>query len=470
MTRAQQTKQPSHLRGGRGQLTLVEHALCPLSQVGDLTNYAVHRTGFQYVDQAGKRRTASAVVTAPFGLRPSDEMFLWGMLGLTLAQPQLSAELSATPHFILRSLGCIDSAGDRGGSAYRAFRESLRRLAAVTYHCNAFYDPAKGEHRETAFGFLSYSLPVDPASNRAWRIVWDPLFLGYCAGARGCLSFDMAIYRTLDPAARRLYLFLAKIFWRRQWTHWIDLRSLSVDVLGFSPTIAIRNLKQKLKRAILRLVDHGIVDLCEGTNTRNLFVDRDQGGCVLRLKRGRSFRRLSRKPDTNAIAALTIYDPLKSIGLDDATIAWIARTFQHGLVQQWADITLAARERQGQSFFKKSPQAYFVDNLRQAAENGRTPPDWWWAYKRAEEQRIDSSLAHQLLAHVSRQSRSAMTPNVRDDNSFLAFLRGDGRQEFERLLQPMFADLCRGGMPADQAHKQATQWCVDHMRRRYLAA
>ena len=469
MTRIRSTKQLSHV-SGCGQLTLVEHALCPLSQLENSTGVSVHRTGFQFMDQSGKRQTATATVTAAFGLRPIDELFLWGMLGLTLAQPELSFELSATPHFILKSLGCIDAASDRGGSAYRAFRDSLRRLSAVTYQCDAFYDPARSEHRETAFGFLSYSLPLDPASNRAWRILWDPLFLEYCSNSRGCLSFDMATYRELDPAARRLQLFLSKIFWRRQWTHWIDLRSLAVNVLGFSPSIATRNLKQKVKRAILRLGDYRVVDLSHGTSTRHLFVDRDDGSCVLRLKRGETLRQRSRKPDASSLATLTIYEPLHSIGIDDATIGWVARTFPHSLVQQWADITLAARERHGRSFFRKSPQAYFVDNLRQAAEHGRTPPDWWWACKRAEEQRFDSSVANRLIAQVSRVSTSKRVCDADDDRRFLEFLRGDGRQELDNLLQPIFADLCRGGMPPDKAHKQATQLCVDHLRRRFLAA
>jgi hypothetical protein len=469
MIRVRSPKQLSHV-SGCGQLTLVEHALCPLSQLDNAVDFHVHRTGFQFMDQSGRRQTATATVTAAFGLRPIDELFLWGMLGLTLQQPELSQELSATPHFILKSLGCIDAASDRGGSAYRAFRESLRRLSAVTYHCNAFYDPARSEHRDTAFRFLSYSLPLDPASSRAWRIVWDPLFLEYCSDARGCLSFDMATYRQLDPAARRLQLFLSKIFWRRQWTHWIDLRSLAVNVLGFSPSIATRNLKQKVKRAILRLGEYRVVDLSQGASTRHLFVDRDDGSCVLRLKRGNTLHQRSRKMDVSSLATLTIYEPLHSIGIDDATIGWVARTFPHPLVQQWADITLAAREQHGKPFFRKSPQAYFMDNLRQAAEHGRTPPDWWWACKRAEEQRIDSSTASRVLAEVSRVTNPKEASGTDDEKRFLEYLRTDGRQKLDSLLQPTFADLCRGGMPRDKAQKQATQLCVDHLRRRFFAA
>jgi hypothetical protein len=47
------------------------------------------------------------------------------------------------------------------------------------------------------------------------------------------------------------------------------------------------------------------------------------------------------------------------------------------LLREWTDITLAAEERFGPSFFKKSPAAYFVDNVKHAAAGTRTAPDWW---------------------------------------------------------------------------------------------
>ena len=269
---------------GCGQLTLVEHALCPLA--GRTKGPFAHHSAFQYMDPNGTRKTAKSTVSAAFGLLPGDEFFLWGLLGLTFNQAEQGCELLATPHFMLKHLGVIDSGSDRGGSAYRTFRESLQRLAGVVYHCDGFYDPMRREHRTTTFGFLSYSLPVDPLSSRAWRIAWDPIFLEFCQNARGSLAFDLGTYRGLDPASRRLYLFLSKIFWRREWTHWLDVRTLAIDVLGFAPSVAMRNLKQKLKRAILRLAEFGLVQLPGGTMTRELFFERDDGGCVVRLRRG----------------------------------------------------------------------------------------------------------------------------------------------------------------------------------------
>lgn len=446
---------------GLGQLTLVEHALCPLGTTQSKSGPLSHRSSFQFMGKDGKRHTAQATVSAAFGLLPSDEFFLWGLLGLAFAQPEPSPELFVTPHFILRSLGCINAGSDRGGSAYRVFRESLKRLAGVVYHCDGFYDPVRREHRVTTFGFLSYSLPIDPASSRAWRIIWDPIFFECCSAACSRLPFNLAVYRELDPASRRLYLFLAKIFWRREWTHWLDVQRLAVDVLGFAPSIAIRNLKQKVKRAIIRLADHGLVQSPSGTSTRELFVDRDDGGSLVRLRRGASFRKASSCSGPGAISELSIYDPLRAIGLDDATIQWVAQHHKHGLVQQWADITLAAKERHGVPFFKKSPQAFFIDSLKQAAEGNRTPPDWWWACKKEQEQRITSPLAQRLVASCSRSG-------AKPEQAFLDYLKSEGRPDFERLTKEALQEFRRGGMNDIDALKRATELTLKHLKRRFM--
>ncbi|MGE3239515.1 MAG: hypothetical protein AB7G28_01180 [Pirellulales bacterium] len=460
-------KSIGHVRG-LGQLTLVEHALCPLSTTTSPSVPMAQQGTFKFVDTAGNRQIATTSLTAPFGLRPSDELFLWGMLGLTFAQPEPSLEFCATPHFVLKQLGCINTHSDRGGSAYRMFRSALRRLSAVNYWCSAFYDPLRREHRETSFGFLSYSLPFDPASSRAWRILWDPIFFEYCRGAGGSLAFDMPVYRALDPAARRLYLFISKIFWRREWTHWLDLQSLAIDVLGFSPHVALRNLKQKVKRAVLRLAEHGIVNIPRHVATRDLFITREDGSCILRLRRGPSFRKNRSDAARESLAALSIYEPLRAIGLDDAAVGWVAKNFRHGLVQQWADVTLAAQERHGASFFKKSPQAYLIDNLREAAAGGRTPPDWWWAHKREEEQRAESPAAEELLRQIGLSSQpKASKPQ---GQSLTEYLQGEGRETYVGLVQQLSADLRREGLTPSQAHRKAIQLCVQHFQRRFLTS
>jgi hypothetical protein len=241
-----------------------------------------------------------------------------------------------------------------------------------------------------------------------------------------------------------------------------------VNVLGFSETIALRNLKQKVKRAALRLGAQNIIQISQNVDTRQLFVDREDGGASLRLRRGPAFRKASRQLDVDAVRSLPIFEPLSAIGLDDKAIGWVAKNFRHQLIQQWADITLAAKERHGLTFFRKSPQAYFMNNLREAAENGRTPPDWWWACKREEEKRIAAPAAKRLVEQVERLVDRREHSESKSEAAFLNYLRGAGRTEFDGLLRQMFADFRLNGMPVEQAHQRATEICVGHLRRRFF--
>ncbi len=162
---------------GIGQLSLVEHALCPLDSRISLAENYVSESAYSYWAGPKDRKTAQVRMFCRFGLAAKDEITLWGLLALTLMQPEPEPELLATPHWCLRQLGIINQRTNRGGRQYQAFAESLHRLSAVTYMNDGFYDPKRSEHRRVSFHFLSYSLPVDPLSNRAWHILWDPLFL-----------------------------------------------------------------------------------------------------------------------------------------------------------------------------------------------------------------------------------------------------------------------------------------------------
>lgn len=117
---------------GMRQLSLVEHALCPLdSRLSSVNRSAVHLTSHQFTDKTGNWRTARVRISVPLGLTRTDEFYLWGLLALTCSQPDPSLEFSATPHYCLRQLQIIDQHSRRGGRQYRQFTESLARLAAI---------------------------------------------------------------------------------------------------------------------------------------------------------------------------------------------------------------------------------------------------------------------------------------------------------------------------------------------------
>ena len=148
---------------GVGQLSLVEHALCPLDSRASLRDNLRHESEYRYTDAKGRIQTARVCVHSPAGLSPGDEFYLWGLLALTFSQPEPSLEFQATPHFCLRKLGLI-AADSKGGKSYRLFRDALRRLSAVRYQNERFYDPIRGEHRDREL----WVLQLQPAARRGF--------------------------------------------------------------------------------------------------------------------------------------------------------------------------------------------------------------------------------------------------------------------------------------------------------------
>ena len=369
--------------GGLGQLTLVEHALCPLDTRLGLSENRQFEYDYHFVDRDRRCRSARARIQCPEGLSPSDEFYLWGLLAITLSQAEPRFDFHATPHYCLRQLGAI-SGRSRGGKNFELFRESLRRLAAVRYQNDNFYDPVRREHRRVSFGILSYSLPLDPTSSRAWRLVWDPLFFEFCQANGGRLRFDLDLYRSLDFASRRLFLLLHKVFWRRTESPRFDIRHLAVNVLGFSPTLPTRAIKEKIRRCMESLADARVIR-AKGQPAGSSFRREAIGEYSVRFTRGAYFDAGSRNRRQKRSES-PLHEPLRAIGFDASAIRRILSEHPVELVQVWSDVTLAAIERKGPGFFRRSPQAFFVDNITSAARRGRTPPDWFQAIRKAEEQ------------------------------------------------------------------------------------
>jgi len=133
---------------------------------------------------------------------------------------------------------------------------------------------------------------------------------------------------------------------------------------------------------VLRRID--VLDRTVRT-TEEPFHKQAKGQYVAQFARGPHFdrQRPGRKP--HASEDSPVYDPLRAIGFDAAVIARILARFPIEQIQLWADVTLAAVEGKGPTFFRRSPQAFFMDNIQHAAKAGRTPPDWFWALRKEEE-------------------------------------------------------------------------------------
>jgi hypothetical protein len=315
-------------------------------------------------------------VFAPLGLFPGDELYLWGLLALTLSQPEADGSLDATPHWCLRQLGLIDSGTRRGGRQYRQFSAALERLSAVSYLSSACYDPVRGEYRQVSFRFFSYSLPANPESNRTWNIVWDAVFFQLVQATGGSMRFDLSLYRSLDPAARRLFLLANKVGYRQARIPVFDLKHLAVDVLGLSPTLAIRDMKVKVSRTLKRLEAVGVIQgsqiQCVATRQFTVTFER---GSALHSKTGRE-PMASESP---------LIEGLVALGFDLQAASSLVRRYPRKLIALWTDITQAALERFGRKHFRKSPMAYFVDSISKAAQGTRTPPDWWLEIRKVEQ-------------------------------------------------------------------------------------
>ena len=427
---ARRSHRPATL--GVGQLTLVEHALCPLDARRSAVSSLVHEATFRFSDKARRRQTGNVRVLCPLGLSPKDEFFLWGLLAMTIADPECDGELHATRHYCLRRLGMIDAKVRRGGRQYSDFTAAIERLACVRYQCDKFYDPIRAEHRRVAFGFFSYSLPLDDDSSRAWRFVWDPIFFKFVRAAGGSLRFNLEIYRQLDVAGRRLYLFLTKLFFRQSVTSRLDLNEVAEQILGVASSVSLRDKKARLLRCVNQLSDLDVIE--RGDITRV-----GKGKFAMVFHRGSAFRR----PVTESAFESPLHESLLSIGFDVAGADRILRRFKHPLVREWVDITLAARERFGPHFFKRGAPAFLTDNLKHATAGSRTPPDWWSELRR-EEQRASAERAKGVHAAYSGIGIEQLAPNAAD--------------AVNDVYGSIFAQFLAAGQPEDVARENARRF------------
>jgi hypothetical protein len=454
----------------------VEHALCPLDDRRSLLRSLVFDTGYFRSDGQNGAAFIPVRITAHEGLSANDELYLWGLLALAFSQPEPTLDFWATPHWCLKQLGFLESS--KGGKNYANFRQVLRRLAGTTYFCSRFYDPVKKCERDRAFGFLKYDLPTSDDSSRAWRIVFDPLLWEYCQAVGGRLTFDWETYRRFDPATRRLFLLLTKIFYRRATSPRFDVWRLATHSLGFAPTLLMRDLKVKLLRSTVALLQAGVITLPDGaTRPRDLFHKKGTGSYAITFQRGPYFDRSpERSPSRGMLADSALYDPLWTVGLDDRTIRWVLRTYRPALVQTWTDITLAAIEAKKPDFFRVSPVAYLLDNLREAAAKRRTPPDWWHALRTRREQARQHA---ETAALTQSLEESRLNWQAARRRAFRQYLDDHvGREEYEQRVRS-FQEIYAETLPAQQALEEAIteaerhfmsgfeypsleQWVADH--------
>jgi hypothetical protein len=234
----------------------------------------------------------------------------------------------------------------------------------------------RAEYRQVSFRFFSYSLPANPESNRTWNIVWDEVFFQLVQATGGSLRFDLNLYRSLDPAARRMFLLIHKVGYRQGRIPVFELKHLAVDVLGLSPALAIRDMKVKVSRTLQRLESVGVIQQSQIQS-----VTPQQ--YAVSFERGPELHSQAARQQDSTESPLV--EGLLGLGFDRDAASRLVRRYPRKLVALWTDITQAALERFGQKHFRKSPMAYLVDSLSKAAQGIRTPPDWWHDARKAEQ-------------------------------------------------------------------------------------
>ena len=382
--RTRRYRLPGIAREGIAQLSLLETALWPLD-AGSVTGH-LYQSRYRLPSTAGKEY-AEVSVRAPLSLSSTDEFILWGLLARTLRRPDNSQpELLATPYWMLKQLGM-----QTGGSQYTQLRDTLGRLAAVSYHNDAFYHPIAKEFQWVTFSFFSVWLPTTDRgaavdTERLWRIAWNPTFYEMAKATGGNLLFDLDLFRSLSPAARRLYLKLCDRFYRSSRV-FFNVDDLTIHGLGFSAARPLYKRKHDLQSCLSELLDKGIIALGRGqVDSRNLFIKKRRGVFVVTLYEGPRFRepiRHVRRP-SQSHADDPLYEPMKAIGFSDEAIAHLLTKYSRPTVERWVRITDAAMHDRPNGFpgFAHSPAAFCRDGIH----HNRTPPDWFYAFEKRQRQ------------------------------------------------------------------------------------
>jgi hypothetical protein len=438
---------------GLAQLSIVEHSLCPIDPRASLKPQLEHRVGYDYTDPADNRRkTASVTITAHKGFSAKDEHLLWGLLAVTFAQPEPTEELWVSQDYVNRQLG-FAGRSERGGWRSYCFRTGLHRLAYLIYDADAFYFPDMNEYRPVVMGILKYDRPQDITSKRPWRITWDSKFFHFCKHTSGGLFFDLATYRELDFASRRLFLLLLKIFGDGRRSPRFDLEQLAVNVLGYQGGLPVFKYKQYVTRSANALLDRGILTLPPGaTNIAQTYRKEAVGRYSIRFQPGEYFRK-ARSTDSSPIVSGAAsdsphYDPLKEIGFSEREIASILRDFPSTTITKAADITLKAIEG-GRNVPKiqKHPKAFFRYYVSQLSARAVTPPDWYVESLKREKKHVQKQHVRDLSAEYQTAYQA----------EFEAFLQGqEGTDRYQHLKQVFLARHMMELSP-EQAERAARQ-------------
>jgi hypothetical protein len=213
-----------------------------------------------------------------------------------------------------------------------------------------------------------------------------------------------------------------------------------------------------------RILQHALEQGCcpRQTDPKQLFQKRGKGSYVVSFYEGDYFR----QPLSERIAAQQktaaddpLYEPLRTLGVDGPAISRLLASHSRTLVQRWLRITDAALHEQPRGFagFRVSPAAFLIDGV----DNGRTPPDWFYAH----EKRQERTQWERQQARAAQDERHLRTTYEQERKAaFSAYLRSaDGRRHYDEA-HAVLLDYYRVAEPL-RFHEAAHEATLERLER-----
>lgn len=350
----------------------------------------IYARQFPYTNQHGHRRTGTQVVSATFGLAPTDfDMFL-GLFTYLKRLPELPKDGRSylTADFIARQVGLPTD----GQSAYQRIRSRVFRFSYAKYTNSAFWNRETKTHDIKNFGFWNVAgMSRLTESRRPIELHWDQTFLQIVREGT-LLTFDYDFYRELSPAMRRLYLIANRDGWNQRDSSVFLADDFAIHQIGYDEKPELKKVRLfKLKKLLAAAEAAGIIR--PYAQWKGYFSTLSQGPdkskLALRWSRGPRLRTKAADQDgrvyTDRIENDALYAQVKELRDEHKkpcppdTFRKLVSRFGREQMQKQIVVVLAQKEHHPGDF-KKSELAAFINRCQHA----HPEPDWYRDLTRAE--------------------------------------------------------------------------------------
>jgi hypothetical protein len=373
-------KHPNWSRLGRDEALAALEVADPLTYIRQ----------FPYTNRSGHRKTGTQVVTAAFGLAPTDfDMFIGLYTYLKrLPEPPTDGRSHLTADFIARQVGLPAN----GQASYLRLRSRVFRFSYVKYTSSAFWNRELGTHDIKNFGFYNLAgMSRLTESRRPIELEWDPSFLKIVRDGT-MLTFDYDFYRELSPALRRLYLIANRDGWNQRDSSVFLADDFAIHQIGYDEKPELKKIRLFKLRKLLAAAED--LDIIRPFAPWKGYImahthgpDRDK--LALRWSRGPRLRTKAGADDakvyTDRIENDALYSQVKELRDEHRkpcppdTFRRLVSKFGRPRMQKQILVVLAQKEHHPGDF-KKSELAAFINRC----QHDHPEPDWYRDLKRAE--------------------------------------------------------------------------------------